>query len=115
MSKYVHKLQMSSVKERMERIEKKLATKYKGNEVRLFYTVKQTPDLSGYHVHFLLWLDVEDKTAITYFTKSTLRGKNDNQTVNTILERFNPDEVGVAYILKEINSNPDRFDLIWKR
>ena len=59
-----HQLQLNSVKERMERLGKKLATKYKGNEVRLFYTVEQNPDLSGYHAHFLLWLDEDDKTAI---------------------------------------------------
>jgi hypothetical protein len=99
----------------MERLGKKLATKYKGNEIRLFYTVEQNPDLSGYHAHFLLWLDVDDKTAIKQFTEKSLRGKSDNQTVNTFMERFNPNEGGVAYILKEINLNPDGFDLIWKR
>lgn len=113
--RYAHKLQLNSVKERMERLGKKLATKYKGNEIRLFYTVEQNADLSGYHAHFLLWLDADDKTAIKKFTENSLRGKNDNHTVNTYLERFNPDEGGVAYILKEINLNPDGFDLIWKR
>jgi len=99
----------------MERIGKKLATKYKGNEIRLFYTVEQNPDLSGSHAHFLLWLDADDKTAIKQFTEKSLRGKSDNQTVNTFMERFNPNEGGVAYILKEINLNPDGFDLIWKK
>ncbi len=75
--------------------------------------MEQNPDLSGYHAHFLLWLDSEDKTAIKQFTQNSLRGKNVN--VNTYLERFNPDEGGVAYVLKEINLNPDGFDLIWKR
>jgi hypothetical protein len=96
----------------MERLGKKLATKYKGNEVRLFYTVEQNPDLSGYHAHFLLWLDAEDKTAIKQFTETSLRGKSIN--VNTYLEHNNPNEGGVAYILKEINLNPDGYDLIWK-
>lgn len=113
--RYSYKLQLNSVKERMERLGKKLATKYKGNEVRLFYTVEQNPDLSGYHAHFLLWLDEDDKTAIKQFTENSIRGKNDNHTVNTFMERFNPNEGGVAYILKEINLNPDGFDLIWKR
>jgi len=60
-----------------------------------------------------LWLDAEDKTAIKQFTENSLRGKSVN--VNTYLERFNPNEGGVAYILKDINLNPDGFDLIWKR
>ena len=107
--RYVHKLQLK------ERLGKKLASKYKGNEIQLFYTVEQNPVLSGYHAHFLLWLDEEDKTAIKQFAENTLRGNSDNQTVNTYLERFNPDEGAVAYILKEINLNPDGFDLIWKR
>jgi hypothetical protein len=113
--RYAQKLQLNSVKERMERLGKKLATKYKGNEVRLFYAVEQNSDLSGYHAHFLLWLDVDDKTAIIRFNENSLRGKSDNQTLNTYLERFNLDQGGVAYILKEINLNLDVFDLIWKR
>ena len=76
----------------------------------VFFTVEQNPDLSGYHPHFLLWL-ADDKTAIKQFTENSLRGKKDNQTVNTFLEPFNP-ECGVAYILKEISLNPDGFDLI---
>jgi hypothetical protein len=44
----------------MERLAKKLATKYKWNEVRLSYAVEQDPDLSGYHAHFLLWLDADN-------------------------------------------------------
>ncbi len=111
---YAHKLQLTSVKERLERLGKKLATKYKGNEIRLFYTVEQNPDLSGYHAHFLLWLDAEDKTAIKQFTENSLRGKSDSQMVNTFIERFNPNEGGVAYVLKEINLSPDGYDLIWK-
>lgn len=112
--RYAHKLQLNSVKERMERLGKKVATKYKDNEIRLFYTVEHNPNLSGYHAHFLLWLDADDKTAIKQFTENSLRGNSDNQTVNTFMERFNPNEGGVAYILKEINLNPDGFDLIWK-
>jgi hypothetical protein len=111
--RYAHKLQLNSVKERMERLGKKLATKYKRNEVRLFYTVEQNPDLSGYHAHFLLWQNAEDKTAIKQFIENSLRGKIVN--VNPYLERFNPDEGGVAYILKDINLNPDGYDLIWKK
>lgn len=41
--RFAHKLQSNSVKERLKRLGKKLATKYKGNEVRLFYTVEQNP------------------------------------------------------------------------
>ena len=111
--RYSHKLQLNSVKERMERLSKKLATKYKGKETRLFYTVEQNTDHSGYHAHFLLWMDADDKKAIKQFTENSLRGKSVN--VNTYLERFNPDEGGVAYILKDINLNPDGYDLIWKR
>jgi hypothetical protein len=111
--RYAHKLQLNSVKERMERLGKKLANKYKGNEVRLFYTVEQNPDLSGYHAHFLLWLDADDKTAIKQFAENSLRGKSLNG--NTYLERFNQNEGGVAYVLKEINLYPDGYDLVWKR
>jgi hypothetical protein len=96
----------------MESLQKKLATKYKGNEFRLFFTVEQNSDCNGYHAHFLLWTDANDKTKIKHFTENKLRGKNENQTVNTYLERFNPEEGGVAYILKEINLNPDGYDLI---
>jgi hypothetical protein len=77
--------------------------------------VEKNPDLSENHAHFLLWLDADDKTAIKQFTKHNLRVKSNNQTVNTYVERFNPEKGGVAYILKEINLNPDGFDLIWKR
>lgn len=110
-----HKLQLNSVKERMKPIWKKFATKYLRNEVRFFYTVEQNLGLSGYNIHFLLWLDSEGKTAIKHFIENNLMGKNDNQTVNTFMERFNPYAGGVAYILKEINLNPDDYNLIWKR
>jgi len=113
--RYAHKLQLNSVKIRMERLGKKLATKYKENEIRLFYAVEQNPDFSGYHAHFLLWSDSENKTELKRFAENSLRGKSDEQMVNTFMERFNPNEGGVAYILKEINLNPDGFDLIWKR
>lgn len=112
--RYAHKLQLNSVKDRMERLGKKLATKYKWNEIRLFYTVEQNTDLSGYHAHFLLWLDAEDRTAIKQFTENSLRGKSDNHTVNTFMDRFNPNEGGVAYILKDINLNPDGYDLLYR-
>jgi hypothetical protein len=112
--RYAHKLQMNSVKIRMERLGKKLATKYKENEIRLFYAVEQNPDFSGYHAHFLLWSDSENKTELKRFAENSLRGKSNEQTVNTYLEPFNPEEGGVAYILKEIIWNPDGFDLIWK-
>ena len=113
--RYAHKLQMNSVKISMERLGKKLATKYKENEIRLFYAVEQNPDFSGYHAHFLLWSDSENKTELKRFTENSLRGKSDEQTVNTYLEPFNPEEGGVVYVLKEISLNPDGFDLIWKR
>ena len=51
---YVHKLQMKSVKLKMERLGKKLATKYKEIEFRLYYAVEQNPDFTGYHAHYLL-------------------------------------------------------------
>ena len=50
--------------ERIERLCKDLPTKYKGNDIGLFYMVEQNPYLSGYHAHFLLLLDADDKTAI---------------------------------------------------
>ncbi len=113
--RYAHKLQLNSVKERMERLGKTLATKYKGNEVRLFYTVEQNPNLSGYHAHFLLWTDAENKAELKRFAENSLRGKSNVLTVNTYIKQFYPEEGGVAYILKEISLNPDGFDLIWKR
>ena len=113
--RYAHKLQMNSIKIRMELLGKKLATKYKENEIRLFYTIERKPDESGYPAHFLLWSDSEKKVELKRFAENGLRGKSDVQTVNTYLELFNPEEGGVAYILKEISLNPDGFDLIWKR
>jgi hypothetical protein len=112
--RYAHQMQLNTVKMRMERLAKKLATKFKQNEIRLFYTIERNPDKDGYHAHFLLWTDADDKTAMKQFAENSLRGKSDNQTVNTFMEPFNPDEGGVAYILKEINLNPDGYDLIWK-
>jgi len=35
--------------------------------------------------------------------------------MNTLLEPFNTEESGFAYILKKISLNPDGFDLILKR
>lgn len=64
----------------------KLATKYKENEIRLFYKMEQNPEQSGYHTHFLLW-----------FT-----------------EQFDPNEGSMTHILKEINLNPNDYCLIWK-
>jgi hypothetical protein len=112
--RYAHQMQLNTVQMRMERLAKKLATKFKQNEIRLFYTIERNPDKDGYHAHFLLWTDADDKTAMKQFAENSLRGKSDNQTVNTFMEPFNPDEGGVAYILKEINLNPDGYDLIWK-
>jgi hypothetical protein len=90
---------MNSVKERMECLGKKLAAKYNGNEIRFFNTVEHNPDKSGYHAHFLLWTDSENKSELKQFPENSLRGKSDNQTVNTFIEPFNPD---------------DGFCLIWK-
>ena len=81
---------------------------------RPFANHNKNPDFSAYHAHFLLWLDAEVKTVIIHFTENSLKGKSDNQTVNTFLEHFNPVEGGVTYILNEINLNADGFDLIWR-
>ncbi len=78
---------------------------------RPFGNHNKNPDFSGYHANFLMWLDSENKLVLKKFAKNSLRGKSDNQTVNTFMERLNPNEGGVAYILKEINLNPDGFDL----
>lgn len=45
-------------------------------------------------------------------SENSLKGKSDEQTVNTYLEPFKPEVGGVAYILKEINLNLDGFELI---
>jgi hypothetical protein len=82
---------------------------------RPFANRNKNTDFSAYHANFFLWLDSENKLELKQFTENSLRGKNDNQTVNTFLERSIPDEGGLAYILKEINLNPDGFDLILKK
>jgi hypothetical protein len=64
--------------------------------------VEKNPDLSGYHAHFLLCSDSENKSELKLFAENILRGKSDNQNVNTFLEPFNPDDDGAPNILKEI-------------
>jgi hypothetical protein len=77
--------------------------------------MEKNPDYRENHPHFLLWSDSENKLESKRFAENILRSKSDNQNVNTFLEPFNPDEGDVPNILKEINLNPDGFDLIWKR
>ena len=88
---------------------------FSGCVLRLFYMVEQNTYLSGYHAHFLLWSDSENKSELKQFEENSLRGKSEIQTVNTYLEPFDTKEGSVAYILKQINLNPDGFDLIWKK
>jgi hypothetical protein len=67
---------------------------------RPFANHNKNLNFTGYDTNFLLWLDSENKLELKQFAENNLKGKNDNQTVNTFLKRFNPDEGGVAYILK---------------
>ena len=76
--------------------------------------MEKNPNHRGNHANFLLWSDSVNKSESKRFAENILRGKSDSQTMNTFLELFNPYEGGVPNILKEINLNPDGFDLIWK-
>lgn len=107
-------LQQSTVKERMNTFFDKLSKKYKTAAIRLFYVCEKNPDRDGYHTHFLLWTDIANKAEVKKFTENHFRGNGAKQFANTKIEKYEPNEGGVGYCLKQMHLNPDGYDYLYK-
>jgi len=111
---YRWSISLNTAMERMTSYFEKLGKKYKTAEMRLFYVCEQNKTRDGYHVHFVLWTDVEHKTDVKSFTENHFRGKAAEPFANTKIEKYDPNEGGIGYLLKEILQNQDGYDYLYK-
>lgn len=107
-------ISLNTAKERMTSYFERLGKKYKTAELRLFYVCEQNKTRDGYHVHFVLWTDVKDKAQVRSFTENHFRGKAAEPFANTKIEKYDPNEGGIGYLLKEVAKNPDGYDYLYK-
>ena len=107
-------LSQKTVKARMERFFDKLGKKYKTAAIRLFYACEANKSRGGYHVHFVLWIDVADKLAIRSFIKRHFEGTGGKASANTDVQEYDMMKGGIGYLLKQMAVNPDGYDFLTK-
>ena len=107
-------LQLCTAKVRMTKFFEAITKKFKAASIRLFYTCEKNPHRKGYHTHFILWSDNADKTELKSYIENHFRGRSKNQYANTEIEKYNPKEGGVGYLLKEMTETPDGYDYLYK-
>jgi hypothetical protein len=112
--RFPSKLSMDTVRRRAQTYFDKISTKYKGKGIRLFYAMENdhNPD-NGFHFHFLLWIDAQNKDGIKRFTEGHFRGKG-NKHANTHMVEFDPTQGAIFYILKEQHAHENGVDFLTK-
>lgn len=104
----------ATAKERMAKFFKKLSSRYKNAEIRLFYACEQNKTRDGYHTHFVLWSDIADKAGVKSYIENHFRGNGKDPFANTRIDKYDPREGGIGYLLKEVVENPDGYDYHYK-
>jgi hypothetical protein len=112
--RFPQKLSNDSVRKRAETFFDKISSKFKGKGVRLFYTLENglKPE-DGFHFHFLLWVDGENKIDVKKFTEGHFRGKG-NKFANTHMVEYDPSQGAIFYMLKEQHIHENGVDFLVK-
>lgn len=106
---------IDTIRKKVEVYFDKISAKFKGKGIRLFYSLENALNkLDGYHIHFIIWVNHENKSDIKKFTESHFRGKSNKEYANTLMMKYDPNKGGIAYILKEINTHEDSTDFLKK-
>ena len=106
------KFSQNTVRSIAEVFAKRLTTKYYGKSLRMFYAIEKNPEWnSGFHFHFLLWVDSENKSDVKKFTEGHFRGSKGTYG-NTHMVTYDPSRGAAAYILKQSYLLEDSFDFI---
>jgi hypothetical protein len=108
--RFQSKFSQDTVRSIAEVFAKRLTTKYYGKGLRLFYAIEKNPEWnSGFHFHFLLWVDSDNKSEVKKFTEGHFRGSKGTYG-NTHMVTYNPSLGAAAYILKQLHLLPDAYD-----
>jgi disulfide oxidoreductase YuzD len=107
-------IKQKTAKERMAKFFDRLARKFKSAEIRIFYVCEENKTRDGYHTHFVLWTDITNKAEVKNFTENHFRGKSSEPFANTSIEKYDPTDGGIGYLLKEMSKNPDGYDYLIK-
>lgn len=112
--RFPQKLSIDSCRKRAETFFDKISSKFKGKGIRLFYTLENglNPE-DGFHFHFLLWVDVENKSDVKRFTEGHFRGKG-NKFANTHMVEYDPSQGVIFYMLKEQHKHENGVDFLVK-
>jgi len=109
---FKNKYSQNTVRTIAEAFAKRLTTKYFGKGLRMFYAIEKNPEWnSGFHFHFLLWVDTEDKSEVKKFTEAHFRGSKGTYG-NTHMVKYDPNLGAASYILKQSHLLEDSFDFI---
>ena len=109
---FKNKYSQNTVRNIAEAFAKKLTSKYYGKGLRMFYAIEKNPEWnSGFHFHFLLWVDSEDKSEVKKFTEAHFRGSKGTYG-NTHMVKYDPNLGAASYILKQSHLLEDSFDFI---
>lgn len=104
----------ATAKERMTKFFDKLSNKFKSAEIRMFYVCEENNTRDGYHTHFILWSDITDKAEVKRFMENHFRGNGKEPFANTRIDKYDPNDGGIGYMLKEVSKNPDGYDYLYK-
>ncbi len=104
---------LETVRKRANSFFSKLAAKFHGTPLRMFYAIQQNPGEDGFHFHFLLWVDISSstKSELKRFTENHFRGKS-NSYANTHMEKYKPELGAVGYILRQSHLFEDSIDFL---
>jgi hypothetical protein len=109
---FKNKYSQNTVRSIAETYVKRLTTKYYGKGLRIFYAIEKNPEWnSGFHFHFLLWLDSENKPEVKKFTEGHFRGSKGTYG-NTQMVTYDPSLGASAYMLKQSHLLEDSIDII---
>ncbi len=111
---FVWELKQKTVSDRMNKFFDKLGSKYKDAKIRMFFVCEENKTRKGYHTHFILWTNIKDKSEVKSFTENHFRGNGKNPSANTKIEKYDPKEGGVGYLMKELHKNLDGYDYLTK-
>jgi hypothetical protein len=111
--RFFNSYSLETVRNRANSFFTKLASKYYGLPLRMFYAIQQNPGEDGFHFHFLLWVDTQSsmKSELKRFTENHFRGKT-NSYANTHMEKYNPELGAVGYILRQSHLFEDSMDFL---
>ena len=108
--RYSKKNSLLSARKHMETFFNVLSLIYPQNKLRMFFTTESN-DEGGFHNHFILWTDIKSAKSVTGTFEKHFRGKGSVSFANTKINKYDPNQGGIGYILKELQIRKDGYDL----